>query len=94
MLSIKWLPEAKIDLERLYEFIKPHSQNAAAKAILILVEAVNSLKKFPEKGRPWQADTAFRELPVIFGSKGYVIRYRLHKEQIIIVRVWHSLEDR
>lgn len=94
MVIIKWLQEAKADLKRLHEFIEPHSPNAASQAVLTLIEAAKSLQEFPEKGRPWQFDLNFRELPVRFGSRGYVIRYRLYEDMVIIVRVWHSLEDR
>jgi plasmid stabilization system protein ParE len=60
----------------------------------MLIEAAESLQEFPEKGRPWNLEINFRELSVRFGARGYVIRYRLFEGQIIIVRVWHSLEDR
>ena len=94
MAILKWLPEALDDLKRLHEFIEPHSPNAAINAVNTLIEAVETLPEFPEKGRPWDAELGFRELPVKFGARGYVIRYRLFEDQIIIVRVWHSLEDR
>ena len=94
MAVLKWLPEALEDLKRLYEFIEPHSPNAASRAINTLVDAAESLTIFPEKGRPWEAEPSFREMPVTFGAKGYVIRYRLFGDQIIIVRVWHVLDDR
>ena len=94
MAALKWLPEALDDLERLHAVIEPHSPAAAARAIDTLIESAESLSDFPEKGRPWDPEMDFRELPVKFGAKGYVIRCRLFENQIIIVRVWHALEDR
>jgi len=94
MTVLKWLPEALDDLKRLYAFIEPHSPSAAARAINTLIASAESLQEFPEKGKPWDLETNFRELPVRFGARGYVIRYRLFEDQVIIVRVWHSLEDR
>jgi len=35
-----------------------------------------------------------RELFVPFGQRGYVIRYQLDADDIVILRIWHSLEDR
>ena len=93
-MYIQWLPEARDDLERLYAFIKPHSLQAADRMIYILLKAAETLSDFPEKGRPWELEHNFRELPVRFGARGYIIRYRVFEEQIIIVRVWHTLEDR
>ena len=36
----------------------------------------------------------FRELSVKYGARGYVIRYRPIDDEVFIVRVWHTLEDR
>ncbi len=90
----KWLPEALDDLKRLHAFIEPHSRKAAQNAVGILIEAVDGLTRFPEKGRPWGAEMDFRELPVRFGARGYVVRYRHIGNEVIVVRVWHALEDR
>ena len=94
MTTIKWLPEATDDLRRLHAFIEPHSAEAAEKAVLTIIEAAESLMAFPGKGKPWEPDTNFREWGVSFGAKGYLIRYRLHGDQVVIVRIWHGLEDR
>ena len=94
MASIQWLPDARDDLARLYAFILPHSSEAAQRAIETILKAVDSLVQFPQSGRPWEPDIKFREKPVQFGAKAYVIRYRLFEDKIIIVRVWHGLEDR
>lgn len=94
MFPVEWSPEAHDDLRRLYEFIEPHSASAAARAVRTPIAAAETLQDFPETGRPWQPDTRFRELFVRFGARGYVIRYRRLEERVIIVRVWHSLENR
>ena len=94
MPNLRWLPDALDDLKRLHAFIEPHSPTASTRAVNTLIEAAESLQEFPEKGRPWNLEMNFRELSVRFGARGYVIRYRLFEDQVIIVRVWHSLEDR
>ena len=94
MATLRWLPDALDDLKRLHAFIEPHSPQAASRAVTALIEAADSLADFPEKGRPWNLDMDYRELPVRFGVRGYVIRYRYYDDQVIIVRVWHALEDR
>jgi plasmid stabilization system protein ParE len=94
MVRLIWLPEARDDLKRLYEFIHPYSPDAAARAVQRLVTSVESLIDFPQKGRPWAVDPNFRELSVSFGARGYVIRYRETENQLVIVRIWHALEDR
>lgn len=95
MIEIVWLPESRDDLQRLHDFIAEHNVTAAAQAISRLLDAVGSLRDSPEKGRPWDAEPHYRTLSVRFGARGYVVRYRLFEEQVIIVRVvWHALEDR
>ncbi|MCY3703443.1 MAG: type II toxin-antitoxin system RelE/ParE family toxin [Rhodospirillales bacterium] len=94
MRALRWLPEALDDLKRLHAFIEPHSPQAAARAIGVLLASAERLTSFPEMGRPWEADNDFRELPVRFGTRGYVIRYRLPEDRVVIVRVWHALEQR
>ncbi|MDA0656769.1 MAG: type II toxin-antitoxin system RelE/ParE family toxin [Proteobacteria bacterium] len=94
MVRLHWLADALEDLKRLHGFIKPYSEEAAIRAVTALVAAAKSREEFPEKGRPWEADADYRELPVQFGAKGYVIRYRLHEDRVIIVRVWHGLQER
>jgi plasmid stabilization system protein ParE len=94
MSNLRWLPDALDDLKRLHAFIEPHSPQAAVRAVNTLIEAADFLLEFPEKGRPWDLEMDFRELPVRFGARGYVIRYRYYEDEVIIVRLWHALEDR
>ena len=94
MGEIKWLPEALEDLKRLLAFIEPHSPQAAVRAVRTLITAAESLTDFPERGRPWDLETSFRELPVRFGARGYIIRYRIFEDRVFIARVWHELEER
>lgn len=94
MANLRWLPDALGDLKRLHAFIEPHSPQAAIRAVNTLIKATESLTVFPQKGKPWDLEMDFRELPVRFGARGYVIRYRYFGDEVIIVRVWHALEDR
>ena len=94
MRVVRWLPETLDDLKRLFEFIEPHSPSAAKRAFDTLIEAADSLREFPEIGRPWNLEIYFRELSVRFGARCYVIRYRYIDDEVIFVRAWHALEDR
>ena len=38
-------------------------------------------------------DTDRRELLVLFGAGAYVLRYRVHRDAVVIIRVWHSREE-
>ena len=95
--KIEWLPEATKDVARLREFIKKENPRAAKNAGLRILAAVNLLTKNPEAGMPSPDEGCeeFRDLYAPFGKGGYTIRYRVKQQQIIvIVRVWHSREER
>lgn len=62
------------------------------RAALTIADAVASLRKHPERGKPCL--DGMRELIVPFGSAGYVIRYAVERDAVIVLRIFHSLEDR
>ena len=94
MIELRWSRAALQDIQRLHVFIGTHNQKAAARAVDLIYSAAESLKSFPQKGRPYAASIAFREIIVPFGDGGYIIRYRQTDGGILVVRVWHGREDR
>lgn len=94
--QIKWLPDASRDMARLRQFLQKENPPVVNKASQRIVSAVNLLLKNQEAGMPCQDEDceAFRDLHAPFGRGGYTIRYRVKQQTIIIVRVWHSREDR
>jgi len=94
--QINWLPGALEDMARLRQFIQKNNPLASQKAGQRILSAVNILLKNPKAGMPSLDEDceAFRDLYAPFGRGGYTIRYRLKQQTIIIVRVWHSREER
>jgi plasmid stabilization system protein ParE len=93
VLKLVWSPAARRDLIRLREFIEPDNPAAARRAAAILSKAANLLQEQPGIGRRIEGRED-RELSVPFGQRGYLLRYRLHEDTIVILRIWHGLEDR
>ena len=89
-----WLPEAVQDLDRLYQFLVADNREAAVNAMHRIREAAGILRDYSEIGRPYPPLPEFHELSIPFGSRGYVLRYRVTSEAVVVVRVWHSLEHR
>jgi toxin ParE1/3/4 len=88
-------PEALADLDRLRAFLDEKNEAAAKRAIAVLIQAIESLGTFPDRGRPVGLPD-MRELIVPFGRSAYVLRY-LHQarsEEIVILRIWHGREER
>ena len=90
---MKWLPEALEDFEILHRFLVDLSPDAARRAAAAILEGADQLDDHPELGKPLEGDS--REWFVPFGVGAYVLRYRLDENgQPVVIRVWHSREDR
>lgn len=94
MAAVKWLPEALDDIERLHKFLYSKSPQAASAAAKTILSAANLLVGNPRLGRPMPDETGRRELFATYGAGAYVLRYKLSGEHPVIIRVWHSREDR
>ncbi|MBT3222924.1 MAG: type II toxin-antitoxin system RelE/ParE family toxin, partial [Proteobacteria bacterium] len=69
------------------------SPDAARRAAATIVEGADKLQEHPRIGRP--LEDGRREWFVPFGVGAYVLRYRVDSNGCpIVIRVWHSREDR
>ena len=87
------------ELLRLRQFIAEHHPNAEARAANRIKTVAQLLTDQPLIGRPVNAPTGearndIRELPLIFRSGGYVLRYQVLQKQISVLRIWHAREER
>ena len=94
MAKLVWLPGAKRDIERLCVFLSKKNPQAARNAIKAIRLGAKQLAAFPQAGRPMDDETGRRELMVAFGGFGYVLRYKMDDEIVVILRIWHGREDR
>ena len=92
--EVIWLPDAVADLVRLRKFIQDKNPSAAKRAATKIKEGVLILTNTPESGRPVEGLSSFREIIVPFGAGNYVLRYREDSCTIVVVRIWHSKEER
>lgn len=92
--ELVWEPGAIDDLIRLREFLRPKSPKAAANAARRILDAANLLLEQPYLGHPIDEMPEFHKLFIPFGKNGYDLKYRLDNNKIVILRIWHSREDR
>jgi plasmid stabilization system protein ParE len=87
--------QAADDVQRLRAFLTEKNPKIAERAVEALVNAVESLELFPERGRP-SGIRGIRELMVPFGQSAYVLRYAYNTNngEIVILRIWHGREMR
>lgn len=88
MRRIIWTAEAVANLQSIFGYVSAFNAPAAARLALRLQLAANSLADHPERGR--QTTRGLRELVVIHP---YLIRYRVHDEAVIILRIRHGARD-
>ena len=93
MPQLIWSPQALLDVQRLYRFLAHKNQDAAKRAVTAIRQGVKVLTLQPGMGRPVEdMDDEFRDWIIDSGGSGYVARYRLDAEKVIILAVRHQKE--
>jgi toxin ParE1/3/4 len=93
--KVVWRERALEDIERLYNFLYEKDAEAARRTAQVILQGSLLLESSPRLGRPIPDATHRRELFIPFGSSFYVLRYFLvDGDIVVIVRVWHSKENR
>ncbi|PFG53266.1 plasmid stabilization system protein ParE [Marinobacter sp. LV10R520-4] len=90
-MKLAYTDEAIEDLKRLRAFIGVNNPSAAAKIAIELVGKIELLSDLPKMGTQVEmapVPDSIRDM--VFGK--YIVRYSVHANAIIILRVWHSLE--
>lgn len=92
LMELKWTSKGLSDLARLYDFLAPVNQSAAARAVQALVAAPASLLANPRIGERLE-EFEPREVRRILVGK-YEMRYEIQESTIYVLRLWHTREDR
>lgn len=92
-LTLVWSPAARRDLIRLREFIEPNNPHAARRSSEKIRKAVNLISDNPAIGTRIEGREDY-ELFTPFGRDGYILRYQIIKQRIVVLRIWHTREDR
>lgn len=91
-MELKWTSKALSDLARLYEFLAPVNQQAAARAVQTLTAAPTTLLRNPRIGEQlFQFEP--REVRKVIVSQ-YELRYEIQGATIYVLRLWHTREER
>jgi plasmid stabilization system protein ParE len=93
MPRVIWSPAALLDVQRLYRFLAPQNIDAAKQAVKALRQGVKVLQLQPGIGRPIDdMPEEFREWIIDFGDSGYIARYRIDSEVVMILALRHQKE--
>lgn len=92
MMELKWTSKALGDLARLYEFLAPVNQSAAAKIVQSLTNAPTTLLTNPRIGEQLFEFEPREIRRIIVGN--YELRYEIQESTIYVLRLWHTREQR
>ena len=89
MAEVVWTREALTQLDLIRAYIGQFDPAAAGRLTSRLLKAGDSLRDFPNRGRP--IEDGLRELPTV---APYVIQYEVDGLRISILGVWHGSQRR
>jgi plasmid stabilization system protein ParE len=93
MPRVIYAPAALRDLERLRAFLRPKNPAAAKRAARAITQGVRALGLQPHIGRPINdLPEEFRDWPIDFGDSGYIARYRIDGDTVVILAIRHQKE--
>ncbi|WP_395020596.1 type II toxin-antitoxin system RelE/ParE family toxin [Dongia sp.] len=88
-----WTARALHDLDRLRAFLAQKNPAASRRAVSAIRESVKVLAAQPGIGRRVEGyPPEYREWFIIFGSGGYIVRYRNEGEHITVLMLRHGKE--
>ena len=88
-----WSPAARHDLIRLREFIEPHNSHAARRSSEKIRKATKLILDNPAIGTRIEGRED-HEFFTVFGQGGYILRYQIIGQKIVILKIWHTREER
>jgi toxin ParE1/3/4 len=86
-VRVRWLRAALKNLDEEAGYIAQDSPAAAAKMVIAITKAVNSLARYPAIGRPGRV-AGTREL-VVSGTP-YITPYRIRGSSVEVLRIFHG----
>jgi toxin ParE1/3/4 len=88
MTGYDFHPEARVDLDEIWEFIRADNLEAADRVIAEILSAVRALVPFPNQGRK-RPDLTSRPLRFIL-VREYLIAYAPEEKPLWVVAVMHG----
>jgi len=91
-MRLIWLPRAQADLARLHQFLAPKSRKAATNSIRSIRAGARKLLDYPRRGERMDRYDPREVRRLLIGN--YEIRYELADDDVLVLRIWHTREER
>ena len=92
MAQIVYTRNALSNLDRLHRFLATRNPEAATRALQAIITRFDLLETHPKLGTVDPEQPDLREILIPFGSAGYLARYRLDGDFVILLAVRHARE--
>jgi toxin ParE1/3/4 len=87
-MDVRWTEPASLDFTQICDYLQEHEGPAMARRVaLSIYERVQSLRRFPNRGRPGRKANT-REL--VLTALPYLAIYRVRDDAIEILRILHG----
>ena len=91
-MALRWTSKAHSDLVRLHEFLRPVNPQAAGRVVRQSVAGAKRIPAHPRLGIRLREFEPREVRRVLVGD--YEIRYELTKKDVVVLRLFHTREDR
>lgn len=93
-MKLEWSAAALADLDRFAEFLHDQNPGLASRIASEILERVRVIAEHPQLGRPIAGRDDYRELVLRVHNAAYVFRYAYDGNRVVMLRVFHSREQR
>jgi addiction module RelE/StbE family toxin len=93
-MRVEWSDQALADLDRFAEFLHREHPSLAAVVAKEIVDKAQVLSEHPMLGRPLADRNEYRHIVLQVLGAAYVFQYRYDGRRLVMLRVFHSREDR
>ncbi len=91
-MRVRWTSKALSDLLRLHEYLAAANRPAAARVVKSLTAAAGTLAANPRIGERLEEFEPAEVRRVLVGQ--HEMRYEIIASELVIVRLWHTREER